>query len=129
MNIKGIHVRFPCEKGEQYEAIGRFWEEMAALFPLESLKGVGYGWEAGKLDYLIGREERDFCCDPAFLHPRFPAARLLYIELPNEGWEVYSGRREELKELYEKIYKKGPLLYEIEEFDSLGGARIRAFRR
>lgn len=43
-------------------------------------------------------------------------------------WSIVSGKTEQLSKIYDGIYKDGPLLYEIEEFDREGNCRIRYCR-
>lgn len=47
--------------------------------------------------------------------------------LPDE-WGLVSGKTENLGDIYNEIYKEGPLLYEIEEFDNKGNCKIRYYR-
>ncbi len=49
------------------------------------------------------------------------------IELPDE-WNTVRGKTDQLAEIYAEIYKSGPLLYEIEEFDEEGNCVIRFCR-
>lgn len=46
----------------------------------------------------------------------------------DDEWECVSGRTEELGEIYNTIYKDGPLKYEIEMFDDDGNCRIMFYR-
>lgn len=44
------------------------------------------------------------------------------------GWTLVSGKTEKLGAIYNEIYKEGPLLYEIEEFDNKGNCKIKYCR-
>ena len=58
MKIRGVQIRFDCKNGEQFEAIGRFWDRMHVFCPGENLLGVGFGWKNDTLCYLIGTDSR-----------------------------------------------------------------------
>lgn len=116
MLFGGISKEFSLYDDDQYNTIGAFWDEMAALYGLESLQGLGYKWEGGKISYAIGLKDGDI------------KDRNLCIELPDSGWSVVDGKTEDLKEIYSDIYKSGPLKYEIETFFEDGRCRIRYYR-
>ena len=59
MVFKGISRVFKLTNEEQYEAIGQFWDEMAALYGLENLRGLGYAWQGNTLSYAIGLKDGD----------------------------------------------------------------------
>ena len=46
------------------------------------------------------------------------------LELPDEGWATVEGETARLKELYDEIYRDGPLKYELETFTEDGRCRI-----
>ena len=52
----------------------------------------------------------------------------LRIELPDVNWIIVNGETEKLKEIYDEIYKLGPLKYEIETFDENGKCQIKYYR-
>lgn len=45
MQFNGISRVFKLTNEQQYETIGRFWDEMALIYGLENLRGLGYKWE------------------------------------------------------------------------------------
>ena len=45
-----------------------------------------------------------------------------------DDWITICGKTENLSAIYDEIYKDGPLLYEIEEFDDKGNCKIRYCR-
>ena len=116
MIFKGISRKFSLIGEGQYHTIGMFWDEMESLYGLENLKGLGYLWADGYLYYAIGLKNGDL--------PEYN----FQIELPNDGWTLALGKTEQLKELYDEIYKDGPLKYEIETFDEDGNCQIRYYR-
>ena len=52
--FKGISKEFSLSNEQQYETLGRFWDEMAMLYGLENLQGLGYSWKDNKIHYAIG---------------------------------------------------------------------------
>ena len=116
MIFKGISKEFSLLNNEQYNTIGDFWDEMAVLYGLENLQGLGYKWAGSKIYYAIGLKVGDiqdynFC-----------------IELPDSGWTVVEGNIANLKDIYNEIYKSGVLTYEIETFTENGKCKIKYYR-
>ncbi len=116
MIFKGISKEFSLLNEDQYNTIGDFWDEMALLYGLEKLQGLGYKWANNKIFYAIGLKVGDI------------KDYNLTIELPNEGWTVIEGETENLKEIYNEIYKSGSLKYEIETFTEKGECQIKYYR-
>ena len=54
MFFKGISREFSLQNEDQYNTIGAFWDEMALLYGLENLQGLGYKWAGDKIFYAIG---------------------------------------------------------------------------
>ena len=112
----GISKVFSLKNEEQYNTIGAFWDEMSLLYGLENLQGLGYKWEDGEIYYAIGLKTGNLK-DANFS-----------IELPNKGWIIVDGETDNLKNIYDEIYKKGPLKYEIETFTEEGKCQIKYYR-
>ena len=117
MTFKGISRSFSLRNEDQYNTIGAFWDEMSEIYGLESLIGLGYKWDNGKIYYAIGLKNRDI--------PNFN----FVTELPDDGWKTVSGRTDVLKEIYDKIYKDGPLSMEIETFFNNGECEVKYIRK
>lgn len=116
MIFKGISKEFSLLNDDQYNTIGDFWDEMAALYGLENLQGLGYKWSNNKISYAIGLKAGDI------------KDYNLCIELPDEGWIFASGKTDDLREIYDEIYKSGALKYEIETFTECGECKIKYLR-
>ena len=116
MLFQGISREFSLLNEDQYNTIGAFWDEMAAKYGLESLEGLGYLWEGGKIHYAIGLKDGKI------------AGANLEIDLPDANWITVEGKTDDLKTIYDGIYKSGALKYEIETFTEDGRCRIRYFR-
>ena len=112
MLFKGIGRTFSTENDQQYETIGAFWNELAAKYGRVNLQGLGYGWTERSIEYVIGLIDGEIDeADRAVI-------------LPDMGWVMVRGRTAELGEIYEKIYLKGRLKYEIERFTDSGDCEI-----
>ena len=116
MIFKGISKEFSLKNEEQYNTIGEFWDKFSHIYGLENLRGLGYKWEKGIISYAIGLKVGDI------------RDYNLCIELPDDGWVTFDGETENLKEIYDNIYKLGALKYEIETFDRNGKCRIKYYR-
>jgi predicted transcriptional regulator YdeE len=116
MLFKGISREFSLLNEDQYNTIGDFWDEMSLLYGLENLQGLGYKWSGGKIFYAIGLKSADI------------DGYNLCIDLPDENWTLVNGETEKLREIYNEIYKSGPLKYEIETFDENGKCQIKYYR-
>lgn len=115
MKFIGIRKIFSTINEEQYNTIGAFWDEMSALYGRENLVGLGCNWTKDSIEYVIG-----------FKEGIIPNTNY-EIELPDK-WIVVRGKTKQLSSYYNEIYKDGPLLYELEEFDDYGNCQIRYCR-
>ena len=116
MVFKGIAREFSLLNEAQYNTIGDFWDEMAELYGLENLQGLGYKWAENKIFYAIGLKVGDI------------KDFNLRIELPDSNWTLVEGETEKLKEIYDEIYKDGLLKYELETFNENGECSIKYYR-
>lgn len=116
MQFNGISRVFKLTNEQQYETIGRFWDEMALIYGLENLRGLGYKWENDEISYAIGLKNGKI------------EGYNLSITLPDDGWIIAIGETDHLKELYDEIYKNGRLTYEIEAFFEDGRCEISYYR-
>ena len=116
MTFIGISRTFSLLGENQYNTIGAFWDEMSDIYGLENLEGLGYGWKGDTMEYAIGLKGG-----------RIKDANL-EITLPDSGWTQVHGRTDDLKEMYDDIYKDGPLSLEIEEFCENGDCTIKFIR-
>ena len=116
MKFKGISREFSLVAEGQYQTIGAFWDELEAIYGLENLCGLGYRWDGDVIYYAIGLKNGliDGCN--------------FSIDLPDENWILVKGRTENLKQIYDEIYKSGALKYEIETFFNDGSCEIKYCR-
>ena len=116
MVFTGISRNFSLIGQQQYETIGHFWDEMAAIYGLENLQGLGYRWENEQISYAIGLKNGDI------------EGYNISITLPDDRWVTVTGNTDDLKEIYDEIYQDGALVLEIETFNTDGTCQIRYYR-
>lgn len=116
MIFKGISKEFSLLNNDQYNTIGDFWDEMALLYGLENLQGLGYKWSGNKISYAIGLKVGEI------------QGYNVRIELPDTGWSIARGETAKLQQIYKEIYKNGALKYEIETFTEDGNCQIKYYR-
>lgn len=122
MTFNGIVRRFSTEGDRQFEEIGAFWDECArAAGGREALRGLGFCWTDGALQYAIGRKDNGALADGI-------KGRRVSIQLPDADWEYAEGTADSLDALYREIYRRGKLLYEIETFSADGSCRVEYIR-
>ena len=112
----GVSRDFSLYNEDQYNTIGAFWDEMSETHGLEALRGLGYRWQDGKISYAIG------------LKDGFIDGADFTVELPDDGWLTAEGETDNLKAIYDEIYKDGPLRLEIETFTLEGKCLIKYLR-
>ena len=116
MRFEGVSREFSLMGERQYETIGKFWDDMAAIYGLENLRGLGYRWDGDVISYAIGL--KNGCIDGCNFT----------IDLPDDGWTAVRGQTDDLKQMYDEIYKSGRLRYEIETFFDDGSCEIKYYR-
>lgn len=116
MVFTGISRSFSTRNEAQYDTIGAFWDELAAIHGIENLRGLGYGWTEDTICYAIGLKSGSI--DGANLT----------ITLPDSGWLCRAGRTDQLGQMYDEIYQDGPLLFEIETFFPDGSCVVQYCR-
>jgi predicted transcriptional regulator YdeE len=116
MKFTGLSKTFSLKNEDQYNTIGSFWDEMSLLYGMENLQGLGYKWDKEIIYYAIG------------LKNGILKESNLTIDLPDNNWVIVHGKTDDLKNIYNKIYKDGPLKYEIETFNEDGTCKIQYYR-
>ena len=77
-----------------------------------NLQGLGYGWKARSIEYVIGLIDGEIDGENRT------------VTLPDTGWVTVQGQTADLGKIYEKIYQEGRLEYEIERFTDSGDCEI-----
>lgn len=55
----GVSKTFSTVGEQQYNTIGKFWDEMSAIYGLENLRGMGYNWNDDSIEYVIGLKNNE----------------------------------------------------------------------
>ena len=116
MEFKGISRIFSTVGDRQYNTIGAFWDELSERYGIENLLGLGYNWTKTSIEYVI-----------VLIYGEIEGWNVS-VHLPDDGWQRVEGRTENLVEIYNNIYRNGPLKYEIEMFDNDGYCVINFVR-
>ena len=77
----GISKQFSLVNEDQYNTISAFWDEMALLYGLENLQGLGYNWKGNTMEYAIGLKNGDI------------KDYNLTINLPDNNWIIAKGNK------------------------------------
>lgn len=130
MLFKGLSATFSTKGADQYNTIGKFWDFMSDIYGMENLRGLGYNWTDDSIEYVIGLEKNEpLNINNEDLQKIGIDAIYKEISIPEKGWEKYNGKTDELQSIYDKIYSKGPLSYEIERFTNDGNCTIEFIRK
>lgn len=125
MKFYGISKTFSTVNEGQYKSIGEYWDFFSSAYGRKNIKGLGYNWRNGtSIEYVMGLVDRKPEFDLEFIQKKYPDCIYKEIELPDDGWERYVGRTEDIGAMYGKIYEDGPLTYEIESFDDEGNCTL-----
>lgn len=130
MIFKGLSAIFSTKGADQYNTIGKFWDYMSNIYGMENIRGLGYNWTDESIEYVIGLENNG-SIDIDLVELKKIGIDAIYKEvvIPDQGWEKYEGKTNELQNIYNEIYSKGPLIYEIERFKNDGNCLIEFIRK
>lgn len=130
MIFRGLSSTFSTKGADQYNTIGKFWDCMSSIYGMENLRGLGYNWTENTIEYVIGlKSNESINIDQIELEKMCVNAVYKEISIPQLGWERYEGKTDELQNIYNEIYLKGPLIYEIEQFSDDGSCVIEYVRK
>lgn len=124
-----VYKRFSTKNREQMEPIKRFWEISDKYFPEPSMTcGFGWDWTGWETDFAYGIIINDKKVPPEFmeeLKQEFPDIILdENFLIPINYEEVYECSFEEMDATYDKIWSKGFLECEYEQYPALGRMKI-----
>ena len=110
----------------QLGGISAFWQIVEKYVNCSKLQGFGCDWT--DTDFLYGIIFTDGNIPEECLNEvrnTFPDTSMdTDFAVPSQYDEVYEGNTSELDPLYDKIWSKGPLAYELEEFTDDGHCKI-----
>ena len=128
MKFTGVLRRFDCSNNKQFNDIGEFLDLMSKIIDKNEIKGLGFNWQNNHLDYIIGDLKEEFNYSIDIILKTYPTSKIVTVDLPDNGWKIYQGKLKDIKNIYEKIYRDGPLDYEIEEIDTKGNFKVSILR-
>ncbi len=128
MRFYGISRTFSTENEIQYENIGQYWDDFASIYGREAIKGLGFNWGEHSIEYVLGTTDRSLKFDMEELRRKYPDCVYKEVDLPDSGWTTFTGRTEDLSDMYNEIYREGALKYEIESFFEDGSCSLEIYR-
>lgn len=127
--VKMVYQRFSTKNKEQLEPIKKFWEISDKYFPEPHMTGgFGWDWTGWETDFAYGIIINEDEIPPEFmeeLKAEFPD--MIFDEnflIPIQYEETYECTFEEMDATYDKIWAKGFLECELEEYPALGKMKI-----
>ncbi len=106
MIYKGYKTRVRCIDWEQVDVLGKFWDTATSILDNEKIVGLGMNWTENYFDYALGViDDEDTLQKLKSIDFSKNGLDVCYIEvdLPKiEEWEIFKGKEQNLKEIYEK---------------------------
>ena len=124
-----LYKRWCVDNGEQYEKIARFWDIVERYVNCDYLQGYGTAWTSdngGYFTYGIIFKKGTIPNDLVSAVKReFPDMKVSSTySVPSKYDHTFNGKTKDIDALYDKIWSKGPLAYELEECRSDGTCSI-----
>lgn len=124
-----VYKRFSTKNKEQLGPIAKMWEIANKYFPEpKMLSGFGWDWTGWETDFAYGIIINDRKIPEGFmeeLRKEFPDITLdENFLIPKKYEEVYSCSESKMNEVYDKIWDKGFLECELEDYPSAGKMKI-----
>lgn len=124
-----VYKRFSTKKKAQLVPIGKMWDIANKYFPnTTDLSGFGWDWTGWETDFAYGiiinnKQIPDGFMDE--LKKEFPDIKLdKNFLIPKTYEETYDCTESNMNEVYDKIWSKGFLECELEEYPSEGQMKI-----
>ena len=132
INTKSVSIlykRWSTKNGEQYKPIAKFWDIVEKHVKASKLQGYGTDWTGYGTDFLYGIIFKNGNIPKEVIDDvkkAFPDMKVdNSFSIPSSFEETYSGDTENIDSLYDKIWSKGFLSHELEEFTDDGKCTIR----
>ena len=124
-----LYKRWCVDNREQYEKIARFWDIVEQYVNCDYLQGYGTAWTSDNGGYFTygiifkkGSIQKDLI---SAVKKEFPDMNVSNsYSVPSKYDHTFNGKTKDIDTLYDKIWSKGPLAYELEEFRSDGTCSI-----
>ena len=123
-----VYKRFSTKNDEQYGPIKKFWEISDKYFT-EPHMTSGFGWDwTDRPDFAYGIIINEKNIPDEFMKEMkatFPDVKLdKHFLIPNKYEQVFTCPLKTCQETYDKIWSKGPLECELEDYPSEGQMKI-----
>lgn len=124
-----LYKRWSTKNGEQYKPIAKFWDIVEKHVKASKLQGYGTDWTGYGTDFLYGIIFKNGNIPKEVIDDVKKAFPDMIVDnsfsIPSSFEETYSGDTENIDSLYDKIWSKGFLSHELEEFTDDGRCTIR----
>ena len=127
MTVRILYKKWSVANKQQYDPIARFWNIVEQYVSCTKLYGFGYGWNNDEFMYgiifrsgltqeVIDAVKKEF--------PDIKYNDTFSVPAKSSYDRTYTGKSEHIQAIYDKIWSKGPLSCELEEFEPNGKCRI-----
>ena len=128
-NVSILYKRWSVDNKEQYAKIAKFWDIVERYEKCDNLQGYGTEWSSDKGgDFLYGiifKKGKVTKNVIDAVKKEFPDIKVSdTYPVPKRYDHTFEGKTKDIDPLYDKIWSKGPLAYELEEFTSNGTCKI-----
>lgn len=128
-SVSILYKRWSTKNGEQYKPIAKFWDIVEKHVKASKLQGYGTDWTGYGTDFLYGIIFKNGNIPKEVIDDVKKAFPDMVVDnsfsIPSSFEETYSGDTENIDSLYDKIWSKGFLSHELEEFTDDGKCTIR----
>ena len=128
-SVSILYKRWSTKNGAQYKPIAKFWDIVEKHVNASKLQGYGTDWTGWGTDFLYGIIFKNGDIPKEVIDDVKKAFPDMIVDnsfsIPSSYEETYSGDTENLGSLYDKIWSKGFLSHELEEFTDDGKCTIR----
>ena len=115
-----VYKRWSTLQQAQYKGISDMWNIVEKYSDINNLEGYGTDWDDNNHDFLYGIIFKDKNIPDktiSELKDVFPDIENSFnYKIPSKYDESYSCNTNDVASTYNKIWSKGPLLYELEEY-------------
>ena len=128
-SVSILYKRWSTKNGAQYKPIAKFWDIVEKHVNASKLQGYGTDWTGWGTDFLYGIIFKNGSIPEEVIDDvkkAFPDMKVdNSFSIPSSYEETYHEDTENLGSLYDKIWSKGFLSHELEEFTDDGKCTIR----
>jgi len=125
MKFTGYGRSFSTVNNQQFDEIGKFWDEMSEIYGRNNLIGLCCHFTKISLMYYIGLKDNSKMQN----HTNYD---FISCSLPDDNWNSYFGYTDIIDSLYKNLICKdnvNPIVYELEELFDDGTCVIKVHRK